>query len=106
MGFTAPWARRAVIGVNRRSSAGFFSGRGGGGGWGGLWWRGGGGLPPIDADFIAGQALPAEKRSAAQAAAVALSDRLVQEVRDADAVVIASGMVNFSLTSGLKTWFD
>jgi FMN-dependent NADH-azoreductase len=63
-------------------------------------------LPPIDADFIAGQALPPEKRSAAQAAAVALSDRLVQEVRDADAIVVASGMVNFSLASGLKTWFD
>jgi FMN-dependent NADH-azoreductase len=63
-------------------------------------------LPHIDADFVAGPALPAKDRSAAQAAAVALSDRLVQEVVAADVIVIASGMVNFSLASGLKTWFD
>jgi FMN-dependent NADH-azoreductase len=63
-------------------------------------------LPHIGADFVAGPALPPEKRSASQAAAVALSDRLVQEVVAADVIVVASAMVNFSLASGLKTWFD
>lgn len=63
-------------------------------------------LPHIGADFVAGPAMPPEQRSASQNAAVALSDKLVQELFAADVIVIASAMVNFSLASGLKTWFD
>ena len=63
-------------------------------------------LPHIGEDFLAAQALPAEARSPAQQAALALSDTLVQEVFAADTIVIASAMINFGLASTLKSWFD
>ncbi|WP_225771377.1 FMN-dependent NADH-azoreductase [Inquilinus sp. Marseille-Q2685] len=63
-------------------------------------------LPHIGKDFLAAQALPAEARSPAQQAALALSDTLVQELFAADVVVIASAMINFGLASTLKSWFD
>ncbi|MGO1080206.1 FMN-dependent NADH-azoreductase [Inquilinus sp. CA228] len=63
-------------------------------------------LPHIGEDFLAAQALPAEARSPAQQAALALSDKLVQEVFAADTIVIASAMINFGLASTLKSWFD
>jgi FMN-dependent NADH-azoreductase len=63
-------------------------------------------LPHIGEDFVAAQALPAEARSPAQQAALALSDTLVQELFAADTIVIASAMINFGLPSTLKSWFD
>ncbi|WP_026868701.1 FMN-dependent NADH-azoreductase [Inquilinus limosus] len=63
-------------------------------------------LPHIGEDFLAAQALPAEARSPAQQAALALSDTLVQELFAADIIVIASAMINFGLASTLKSWFD
>jgi FMN-dependent NADH-azoreductase len=63
-------------------------------------------LPHIGEDFLAAQALAAEARSPAQQAALALSDTLVQELFAADAIVIASAMINFGLASTLKSWFD
>ncbi len=38
--------------------------------------------------------------------AAALSDRLLEELEAADVIVIGSPMYNFSVTSGLKAWFD
>ncbi|HEY9345009.1 MAG TPA: FMN-dependent NADH-azoreductase [Inquilinus sp.] len=63
-------------------------------------------LPHIGEDFLAAQALPAETRSPAQQAALALSETLVQELFAADTIVIASAMINFGLASTLKSWFD
>jgi len=63
-------------------------------------------LPHIDGNFLSGLATPAERRTTAQAAAVALSDEIIAEVFDADIIVIASAMINFGLSSTLKTWFD
>ncbi len=63
-------------------------------------------LPHIGTDFVAGLATPAEKRTAEQTAAVALSDEIIGEVFAADIVVIASAMINFGVSSTLKTWFD
>lgn len=63
-------------------------------------------LPHIGADFLSGLAAPAETRTAGQAAAVALSDDIIAEVFAADIIVIASAMINFGLSSTLKTWFD
>jgi FMN-dependent NADH-azoreductase len=63
-------------------------------------------LPHIGEDFLAAQALAAEARSPAQQAALALSDTLVQKLFAADAIVIASAMINFGLASTLKSWFD
>ena len=44
--------------------------------------------------------------NAAQAAALALSDELVAELRAADIVVIGAPMYNFGISSTLKAWFD
>ncbi len=41
-----------------------------------------------------------------RAAAVALSDALIDELKAADYVVIGSPMYNFGITSTLKSWFD
>jgi FMN-dependent NADH-azoreductase len=38
--------------------------------------------------------------------ALALSDRLVEELRDADVIVIGAPMYNFGMPSTLKAWFD
>lgn len=64
-------------------------------------------LPHLDGDFLAAvsaadrASLPAALRDRAD-----LADVLVDEVFAADVIVIASPMVNFGLTSQLKSWFD
>jgi FMN-dependent NADH-azoreductase len=63
-------------------------------------------LPHIGTDLVVGLATPAEGRSPAEQAAVALSDRLVRELKAADIIVIASSMINFGLSSTLKSWID
>jgi FMN-dependent NADH-azoreductase len=63
-------------------------------------------LPHIGADFLSGLATSQESRTASQKAAVALSDNIIAEVFAADIIVIASAMINFGLSSTLKTWFD
>jgi FMN-dependent NADH-azoreductase len=47
---------------------------------------------------------PAETDAAREA--LALSDRLVEELREADLIVIGAPMYNFGIPSTLKTWFD
>jgi FMN-dependent NADH-azoreductase len=42
----------------------------------------------------------------AEKAALALSDELVDELREIDLLVIGAPMYNFGIPSGLKTWFD
>jgi len=46
------------------------------------------------------------RRTAAQAAHVAYSDALVQELRAADTIVLALPMYNFGVPSALKAYFD
>lgn len=48
----------------------------------------------------------AEATTAGQKEAVALSDALIAELKDADTVVIGAPMYNFGIPSTLKTWFD
>jgi FMN-dependent NADH-azoreductase len=48
----------------------------------------------------------AEPANAAQAAARALSDELIAELKAADTLVIGAPMYNFGIASTLKTWFD
>jgi FMN-dependent NADH-azoreductase len=61
-------------------------------------------LPHLAEDTIAG--VRAEAQSEAELATRAISDQLLDEVRAADLVVIASPMYNFGISSTLKTWFD
>jgi FMN-dependent NADH-azoreductase len=63
-------------------------------------------LPHIGEDFVGGLYAPAEKQTGAQQAAMGLSDELIQELFAADVIVIASAMINFGLSSTLKTWVD
>jgi FMN-dependent NADH-azoreductase len=63
-------------------------------------------LPHIDADFIAatrGADGPGTER---QRAILAQSDALVDELLATEVVVIAAPMINFSVPTTLKSWFD
>jgi FMN-dependent NADH-azoreductase len=63
-------------------------------------------LPHVDEAFLGALFTPADARTDAQNALVAVSDALVDELEAADIVVIASAMINFTITSTLKTWLD
>jgi FMN-dependent NADH-azoreductase len=63
-------------------------------------------LPHIGEDFVTALGTPAESRTPGQRAAVALSDRLIAELFAADVIVIASAMINFGVSSTLKTYID
>ena len=63
-------------------------------------------LPHLDGErFAAFLTKPAE-RTAAQQADVEYSDRLIEELRAADVIVIGVPMYNFGIPSQLKAWFD
>ena len=63
-------------------------------------------LPHLDGErFAAFLAQPAE-RTTLQQAAVDHSDRLIDELRAADVIVIGVPMYNFGIPSQLKAWFD
>jgi FMN-dependent NADH-azoreductase len=47
-----------------------------------------------------------EATTAAAVEALALSDRLVEELREADLIVLGAPMYNFGIPSTLKAWFD
>lgn len=66
----------------------------------------GDGLPLIDSSWIAANFTPADDRSDAQKAALALSDTLVEEVKAADIIVIGMPIYNFGAPSSLKAWVD
>ena len=61
-------------------------------------------LPHLTAETVA--AIKGEPKSAAELEARALSDALVEELQQADLIVIASPMYNFGISSTLKSWFD
>ena len=61
-------------------------------------------LPHLVADTVAG--IRGEPESDAERRTRDLSDRLIGELREADAVVIVAPMYNFGMASTLKSWFD
>ncbi|ELX11823.1 FMN-dependent NADH-azoreductase AzoR [Janthinobacterium sp. HH01] len=66
-------------------------------------------LPHIDGEYAAVLGGTRDRVSAAAArglSSLALSDRLIAELRDADCVVIATPMHNFTVPSVLKAWLD
>lgn len=63
-------------------------------------------LPHASLDLMSGWMTPSGDRSADQAAAVALSGELIDELLAADIVVIGVPMYNFSIPSTLKAWID
>jgi FMN-dependent NADH-azoreductase len=64
-------------------------------------------LPQIDVHFATGRTLqPTDTVTPQQQAALAISDGLIAELVAADVIVIASSMINFSISSTLKTYID
>jgi FMN-dependent NADH-azoreductase len=55
---------------------------------------------------LAALGVPAEQRDEGQAARVAFADRLIEELEQADTIVIAAPMYNFSVPSTVKAWID
>ncbi|HEY6632769.1 MAG TPA: FMN-dependent NADH-azoreductase [Rhizobiaceae bacterium] len=63
-------------------------------------------LPHIDADYTTGIYTPADARTERQSEVVAVSDAIVDELFAADTVILATGFINFSISSTLKSWID
>lgn len=61
-------------------------------------------LPHLTAETV--KAIKGEPETPAEFAARKLSNDLVEELQQADVVVIATPMYNFGITSTLKAWFD
>ncbi|HWS76106.1 MAG TPA: NAD(P)H-dependent oxidoreductase, partial [Quisquiliibacterium sp.] len=62
--------------------------------------------PVLDEAALGALFTPADKRSAEQAARVALDDALIAQVQSADAVVLGVPMYNFGTPVQLKAWID
>jgi FMN-dependent NADH-azoreductase len=63
-------------------------------------------LPHIDDDFVAATRSADGPRTERQRAILAQSDALIDELFAADIIVIAAPMINFSVATTLKSWFD
>jgi FMN-dependent NADH-azoreductase len=63
-------------------------------------------VPHLDAARLGAFLAGPDKRTPERAAVIAYSDRLIQELRDADVVVLGLPMYNFGIPSTLKAYFD
>lgn len=63
-------------------------------------------LPHLDADLLGGWMKPAAEQSAAEQAALARSDQLIEELLATDVLVLGAPMYNFAIPSTLKAWLD
>lgn len=63
-------------------------------------------LPHLDAERFTALITPADKRTPAQAAVIAQSDALIEEIKAADEIVLGLPMYNFGVPSQLKAYFD
>ena len=63
-------------------------------------------LPHLDATQIGAFMTPAEQRNNEQQSIVSRSDALIQEIKDADAILVGVPMYNFGIPSQLKAYFD
>ncbi|MGH6649022.1 FMN-dependent NADH-azoreductase [Aquabacterium sp.] len=63
-------------------------------------------VPHIHESTIAGFYTPEDQHTPASRQATALSDRLIQQFTEADALLISVPIYNFSIPSGLKAYID
>jgi FMN-dependent NADH-azoreductase len=63
-------------------------------------------LPHIDATTGPGRTVPPELRTATQAASWALSEELVNEVKEADTILLGLPLYNYGAPSSVKAWVD
>lgn len=64
------------------------------------------GIPTIDTEWYRGVRLGVDNPTPEEQSRLADSDTYLKEVQDADVLVIASPIYNFSLPASLKTWID
>ncbi|MDH3276312.1 MAG: NAD(P)H-dependent oxidoreductase [Gammaproteobacteria bacterium] len=64
------------------------------------------GMPFVDAAWIDANFTAEESRTDEHREALALSDALVAELKDADILVIGTPVYNFSIPAALKAWID
>ena len=64
--------------------------------------------PPqhIDDSFAIARNTPPEQLSPSQRTALEMSDALVSELKAADIIIVAAGMINFGIPSTLKSYID
>ena len=63
-------------------------------------------IPHLDAERVAAIGSPKADRSDVQQQIVDFADELIKEVQDADILIVAMPMYNFSIPTMLKSWFD
>jgi FMN-dependent NADH-azoreductase len=63
-------------------------------------------LPHVDEQWIQANFTAPEERTEAHERALALSDRLVDELKQADILVIGTPVYNFGVPAALKAWVD
>jgi FMN-dependent NADH-azoreductase len=63
-------------------------------------------LPHIEPAYASGIYTPAESRTPQQSKVVGVSDVAVDELLAADHIILATGLINFSISSTLKSWID
>lgn len=66
----------------------------------------GDGVPFVDEAWIEANFTPEESRTDSHREALAFSDSLVAELKNADVVVIGVPIYNFSIPAALKAWID
>ena len=64
------------------------------------------GVPFVDEDWVGANFTPAENRTARQTATLSYSESLIEELEDADVIVIGVPVYNFSIPAALKAWID
>lgn len=63
-------------------------------------------VPLVTEEWIGGAFSSPQMHTSAQAAAIAVSDRLVDELLEADRLLIGAPMYNFAIPAALKAWID
>ena len=63
-------------------------------------------FPHLDETHLASFFTPEENRSAQNKEAIRPSDEAIQEITDADIIVIGTPLFNFGIPSSLKAWID
>jgi FMN-dependent NADH-azoreductase len=63
-------------------------------------------VPHLGAALLEAAVQPPNKQKPETREAVALSDRLIRQLEAADILVIAAPMINFTICTQLKAWFD
>ncbi len=63
-------------------------------------------IPHLDSVTTSAIRKTADQRNAEEAVAADYSDKRVAELIEADAVVLGTGLINFNIYSGLKSWID